>query len=577
MVVMRSITRLTSTAAAARFASPIRLTLEEVDDDTCDLSAPRAGSCWTRTYLPRGVRVRKDLVARNMRRSMNSMPSALLAFLVTAHVIVWPIAMSGMHMLQPTAQTRVADRAFREGNEDALQAIWSLVEGMHYGDAESQMLWGEETESLNVQEVRAALRSENAFGRMTSAMIAALQDPYSSYASKSDLSLPPSSQSFGLMMKASDKYEDALTNMPPRLLVTGVSPDSSAERAGLRMGDSIVEIGGIDKPAGSLSQDELRQILRGGSSEEGADSLSLKVHRAEGGSRRQTKGEWITLQPSRPFQPLTSKLLADGKIGYIRINQFTEQGTADLGAALTELRTNGAAGWVLDLRNNPGGQLTEAMLQAAQLLPDSSHTVAYTVDAAGYHEDHTAKRVLMRQEAQAAEQAEAQSASLPTAVSGSSLLRDADPLQPLEAQAATEPLRLLLPQEEPIIVLVDSGTASAAELFAAALRDNGRATLLGENTFGKGLIQRVYPLPNGGALKLTIGEYLTPKHEHIKHGVGLKPDLMCSATPQGERDPCLKRAATMARKGAPQQVAARSGDSRPQLAFRPKPGAAGFE
>ena len=56
MVVMRSITRLTSTAAAARFASPIRLTLEEVDDDTCDLSAPRAGSCWTRTYLPRGVR-----------------------------------------------------------------------------------------------------------------------------------------------------------------------------------------------------------------------------------------------------------------------------------------------------------------------------------------------------------------------------------------------------------------------------------------------------------------------------------------------------------------------------------------
>ena len=84
------------------------------------------------------------------------------------------------------------------------------------------------------------------------------------------------------------------------------------------------------------------------------------------------------------------------------------------------------------------------------------------------------------------------------------------------------------------MVLVDRGTAGSPELLAAAL-DNERALLVGEATYGKGLIQRVFPLPDGGELKLTIGEYLRPTKQHVRRGVGggIQPDLRCAATPWG--------------------------------------------
>jgi carboxyl-terminal processing protease len=96
----------------------------------------------------------------------------------------------------------------------------------------------------------------------------------------------------------------------------------------------------------------------------------------------------------------------------------------------------------------------------------------------------------------------------------------------------------------PIVVLVDRGTASSAELFAAALHDNGRGVLVGENTFGKGLIQRVFPMPNGGALKLTIGEYLRPNKAKVEPGIGLLPDVHCDAG-----DACVDVAASLVRGG----------------------------
>ena len=99
------------------------------------------------------------------------------------------------------------------------------------------------------------------------------------------------------------------------------------------------------------------------------------------------------------------------------------------------------------------------------------------------------------------------------------------------------------------MVLVYRGTASSSELLAAELHDNERALLVGEATYGKGLIQRVFPLPDGGELKLTIGEYLRPTKQHVRRGVGggIQPDLRCAATPWGGEgaapDTCVRRAA----------------------------------
>ena len=133
----------------------------------------------------------------------------------------------------------------------------------------------------------------------------------------------------------------------------------------------------------------------------------------------------------------------------------------------------------------------------------------------------------------------------------------ASPASPLQADAAVASTLIgppatvsssprLIGSPKPLIILIDRGTASSAELFAAALHDNGAAVLLGESTFGKGLVQRVFPLPNGGALKLTIGEYFRPNQERIVRGTGLQPDIACVASPTAAvNDACIQHAARL--------------------------------
>ena len=214
-------------------------------------------------------------------------------------------------------------------------------------------------------------------------------------------------------------------------------------------------------------------------------------------------------------------------------------------------------GWVLDLRNCPGGQLTEALAQASLLLPNRDATLAYTVDAAGFFDAHTVGQVLERSTA-GAERGE-----MASLVPGEAARLDATAEQRAGAEpgpaapaapAAVGPSgaqgHVAVPAGQPIVVLIDRGTASSAELFAAAIRDNGRGTLLGEHSFGKGLIQRIFPLPDGGALKLTIGEYRRPNMARVERGVGLQPDVTCApSTPGSDGDACVKMAASLVRRG----------------------------
>ena len=128
------------------------------------------------------------------------------------------------------------------------------------------------------------------------------------------------------------------------------------------------------------------------------------------------------------------------------------------------------------------------MAQASLLLPDSSSTLAFTLDAAGYLDAHTVAAVRGR---------------LNAAPGCASTDGCTDSPSKLDASSSESSLDALLPAQEPIVLLVDRGTASSAELFTAALRDNGRGVVVGEHTFGKAKIQRIFPMPNGGALKLT--------------------------------------------------------------------------
>jgi carboxyl-terminal processing protease len=164
-------------------------------------------------------------------------------------------------------------------------------------------------------------------------------------------------------------------------------------------------------------------------------------------------------------------------IGYIRLSQFSANATQEVAQAIKKLQKQGAASYILDLRNNPGGLLQAGIDIARLWLPDG--TVVYTVNRQGLQDSFTAM-----------------------------------------GEALTD---------APLAVLVNPGTASASEILAGALQDNGRALLVGEKTFGKGLIQSLFELSDGSGLAVTVAKYETPNHKDI-HKLGIIPDQV---VPQG--------------------------------------------
>jgi carboxyl-terminal processing protease len=240
-----------------------------------------------------------------------------------------------------------------------------------------------------------------------------------------------------------------------------------AARAGVQAGDLIVAIDGT--PVGA-DVDEAITRMRG----RAGTVVRIAVERA--GAAKHL--EFALRRTQVEVHSVASQLLEPG-YGYLRITQFSETTRADVERAVRELkREAGAAplaGLVIDLRNNPGGLLDSAVEVADDFLDGGN-----IVSAEGRTED-----ARFRMDAEAGE---------------------------------------LLPGT-PVVVLVNGGSASAAEILAGALRDNHRATLVGHKTYGKGSVQTIMPLTDGRALKLTTSRYFTPSGASINQ-VGLLPDLL---------------------------------------------------
>jgi carboxyl-terminal processing protease len=247
---------------------------------------------------------------------------------------------------------------------------------------------------------------------------------------------------------------------------------SPAAAAGIRTGDVISSIDGV--PVNTTTLADTIGRMRG------KEGTSIKI-----GILRQGSAEPLqfTLKRSRvELRSVKSELLEPG-MGYVRISQFSETTGDDLEAALKDLRKhNGAAlkGLVLDLRNNPGG-----VLEAAVAVSDTFLDAGVIVTAKGR-------------------------------TPASKFEMDATPGDALNGA--------------PIVVLINGGSASAAEIVAGALKDNHRAKLMGRTTFGKGSVQTVIPLSGDRAIKLTTSLYYTPSGVSINHR-GIAPDI------ELERDP----------------------------------------
>ena len=237
---------------------------------------------------------------------------------------------------------------------------------------------------------------------------------------------------------------------------------SPAAQAGILPHDIIVEIDAI--PTAELTLDTAAVKMRGAT----GTSVSLLVQTADESPR-----EEILIRQKIELNPVTAELHTENgrKIGYLRLAQFSAKAARELADNITKLNKQGVTGYVLDLRNNPGGLVQAGVEIARQWLNDG--TIVYTVDRRG-----------------AIDSIQATGTALTTA---------------------------------PLAVLVNEGTASASEILAGALQDNGRATLIGTKTFGKGLIQSLFDLPNGSGLAVTVAKYETPNHHDI-HKLGITPD-----------------------------------------------------
>lgn len=291
-------------------------------------------------------------------------------------------------------------------------------------------------------------------------MLAVLDDPYTRF-------LPP------------EQYQSLQTNTNGELLGVGlqiakseemanlrvIAPieGSPAEAAGIQPQDEILEINGT--PTNTISLDEAAARMRGSI----GSQVALKV-----GREGQEPFEVSVRRDRIEINPVSAELRTEAglpKLGYLRLGQFNGNAADELKSSLKDLEKQGADAYVLDLRNNPGG-LLNAGIEIARMWMDEG-TVVYTVNRQGGLGNYDAI-----------------------------------------GKAITD---------DPLVVLVNKGTASASEILAGALQDNGRAQLVGETTFGKGLIQSLFDLPNGAGLAVTIAKYETPNHRDINK-LGITPD-----------------------------------------------------
>lgn len=257
----------------------------------------------------------------------------------------------------------------------------------------------------------------------------------------------------------------AQDNQTGELRVIAPIAGSPAEQAGIKPRDRILKINGV--PTAQLTLDEAAERMRGAIGSK--VTLTIAHEGNEAFEEVQVTRNRISLNPV--YADL--RLLSDGtNLGYLRLSQFNANATAEIAHAIQKMEDQGANAYILDLRGNPGGLLQAGIDIARFWLKDG--TIVYTVNRNGIQDSFTA--------------------------SGEALTDD------------------------PLVVLVNQGTASASEILAGALQDNGRAPLVGERTFGKGLIQSLFNLSDGSGLAVTIAKYETPNHHDINRQ-GIVPDV----------------------------------------------------
>ncbi len=263
-----------------------------------------------------------------------------------------------------------------------------------------------------------------------------------------------------------------IANTDGNIEIAQVFEGSPAAEAGVQVGDIIVEINGENFLG--KTPDEAATILKGD------EGTTVNVTFARG-------SEYVNLDVGRreiKIYHVKSKLM-EGNVGYIFLYTFDTDCSKELKEAVTSLKEQGATKFIIDLRYNTGGMVDEAVKIAALFLPKGSPV--YFMEDSKDNE--------------------------------TPVYTDTEPVD----------------TESPILIMTNKYSASASEIFAGALKDHGRAKLVGAKTYGKGVMQNLFSLLDGSALKLTFAEYLTPNKTHINK-IGIEPDYAIELQEDGMID-----------------------------------------
>jgi carboxyl-terminal processing protease len=355
---------------------------------------------------------------------------------------------------------------FKASPKELVDEVWQIVQRQYVDGTFNQVDW----QAVRKEYLSKSYSNPQEAYKSIREMLKKLEDPYTRFmdpAEFKNMQVDTSGELTGIGITIS---QDEKTK---QLVVIAPIEDTPAFKAGVLAKDIILKID--NKSTKGMDTNQAVSLIRG----EAGSKVTLTIQRNGQTKQFDIKRARIEIHPVKYSQKKTPA----GNLGYIRLNQFSANASKEMQTAIKDLESKRVAGYILDLRSNPGGLLFSSIDIARMWL--NKGTIVSTIDRQGEREREVAN-----------------------------------------GRALTN---------KPLVILVDKGSASASEILSGALQDNKRATLVGTQTFGKGLVQSVRPLEDGSGLAVTIAKYHTPNDRDInKHGID--PDIKVDLTDAQRQD-----------------------------------------
>jgi len=371
---------------------------------------------------------------------------------------------------------------FRESPKEIVDEVWQIIYRQYVDGTFNQVDW----QAVRQEYLKKSYTDKEQAYKSIREMLKKLDDPYTRFMDPKEfknMQVDTSGELTGVGITI------GLDEDTKKLTVIAPLEDTPAFKAGILAKDVITKIDG--KSTKGMDTSQAVTLIRG----EPGSKVKLTI------SRNGKEKDYLITRAKIEIHPVdySLKQTPAGRTGYIRLKQFSANASKEMREAIRDLEKKNVDGYVLDLRNNPGGLLFSSIEIARMWLKDG--TIVSTIDRKGVVDKEAAN--------------------------GRSLT------------------------EKPLVVLVDKGSASASEILSGALQDNKRAVLVGSKTFGKGLVQSVRPLEDGSGVAVTIAKYLTPNGSDINKA-GIKPDIKVELSDEQRQNLWLKQRDKLATLQDPQ-------------------------